>query len=577
MAADTAINSHDPLATWDWARNFLTQAASGSESGAIGAGAKHRWQSLDALRALLVEITNVVNNVTTTLPGKVLDARQGKALADTIQAEIAKYAQPNGIATLGSDGKVPAAQIPSLALVDVFPVASEAAMLALDAQQGDMAIRTDSNQVFVLSASPASTLANWVEMSALKALVDAAIADLAGAGRSTETVKGNADAILTKVNLTKMPNGATAVYSQDFLNGVDGWGGYVNVASVQNYANDAMLITPTNPASNYYITRTIFGFTGKRLLIRARVAGGTAYIAVYPTILGSQKKQIFGQLNARNSVFSIDIPVWAGADSSLLCFEIGPSESTYIDWIWIGDYSYIANSLSTEASRIANQLGDTTGIGTKASGTITSNGTNVSDGNTVTIAGKVYTFKTVLGTTEGNVLIGDSAATSLDNLKLAINSTGVTAEQYCAAIHPLVEATTNTDTVQTLQARAVGLLGNSITLAKSAATLTLSSPTLTGGTDDVGQKIYTQVKDIVAGGTRPAQADISDTSTVIGYENSVDVASGGTTTLPAGGTFRWAVYGYGATISSAKKGTSAGGTILTVAGANATVWYRRIA
>lgn len=84
MAADTAINSHDPLATWDWARNFLTQAASGSESGAIGAGAKHRWQSLDALRALLVEITNVVNNLTTEVPGKVLDARQGKVLNDAV-------------------------------------------------------------------------------------------------------------------------------------------------------------------------------------------------------------------------------------------------------------------------------------------------------------------------------------------------------------------------------------------------------------------------------------------------------------------------------------------------------------
>jgi len=84
MAADTAINSHEPVATWDWARNFLTQAASGEESGAIGAGAKHRWQSLDALRALLVEITNVVNNLTTEIPGKVLDARQGKVLSDAI-------------------------------------------------------------------------------------------------------------------------------------------------------------------------------------------------------------------------------------------------------------------------------------------------------------------------------------------------------------------------------------------------------------------------------------------------------------------------------------------------------------
>ena len=72
------------MATWDWARNILTQAASGSESGAIGTGAKHRWMNLDVLRALLVEVANVENNLATVVPGKVLDARQGKALADAI-------------------------------------------------------------------------------------------------------------------------------------------------------------------------------------------------------------------------------------------------------------------------------------------------------------------------------------------------------------------------------------------------------------------------------------------------------------------------------------------------------------
>ena len=172
-----SINQHTQKNTLDWLFNILVQPSSGTGSGVDPATHEQFGLSLDLLRQALVEVTNVVNNLTTTVPGKVLDARQGKVLADTIQAEIAKYAQPNGIATLGSDGKVPASQIPSLALVDVFTVADETAMLALDAEQGDMAIRTDSNQVFILSASPASTLANWVELSALKALVDAAIDD----------------------------------------------------------------------------------------------------------------------------------------------------------------------------------------------------------------------------------------------------------------------------------------------------------------------------------------------------------------------------------------------------------------
>lgn len=68
----------------------------------------------------------------------------------------------------------------------------------------------------------------------------------------------------------------------------------------------------------------------------------------------------------------------------------------------------------------------------------------------------------------------------------------------------------------------------------------------------------------------------SITNTVVGYEAIVDVANGGTTVLPASGTFRWEVRGYGANIGGAKRGTAAGGATLTMAGANAEVWYRRL-
>jgi hypothetical protein len=43
-------------------------------------------------------------------------------------------------------------------------VASQAAMLALTAETGDVAIRTDLNESYILTASPASTLANWQEL-----------------------------------------------------------------------------------------------------------------------------------------------------------------------------------------------------------------------------------------------------------------------------------------------------------------------------------------------------------------------------------------------------------------------------
>ncbi|NTD85498.1 hypothetical protein [Agrobacterium tumefaciens] len=70
----------------------------------------------------------------------------------------------NGYASLDGSGKIPASQLPALAIVDTTVVATQAAMLGLAAQKGDVAIRTDVNKSFILRAEPASTLANWEEL-----------------------------------------------------------------------------------------------------------------------------------------------------------------------------------------------------------------------------------------------------------------------------------------------------------------------------------------------------------------------------------------------------------------------------
>ncbi|WP_342059137.1 gp53-like domain-containing protein [Aeromonas sp. OTU364] len=70
----------------------------------------------------------------------------------------------NGVATLDSGGKVPVAQIPATAITDTFVVGTQAAMLALTAEIGDVAVRTDLNKSFILRVTGASTLANWQEL-----------------------------------------------------------------------------------------------------------------------------------------------------------------------------------------------------------------------------------------------------------------------------------------------------------------------------------------------------------------------------------------------------------------------------
>ena len=69
--------------------------------------------------------------------------------------------QANGVPVLDSNGKVKTAQLPNLSITDTFVVASQAAMLALTAETGDVAVRTDESKSYILTATPASTLANW--------------------------------------------------------------------------------------------------------------------------------------------------------------------------------------------------------------------------------------------------------------------------------------------------------------------------------------------------------------------------------------------------------------------------------
>jgi hypothetical protein len=70
----------------------------------------------------------------------------------------------NGVAELGADGKIPSSQLPAIAITDTFVVASESSMLALTAEKGDVAVRTDLNKSFILLGSDPAVLADWQEL-----------------------------------------------------------------------------------------------------------------------------------------------------------------------------------------------------------------------------------------------------------------------------------------------------------------------------------------------------------------------------------------------------------------------------
>ena len=68
------------------------------------------------------------------------------------------------IPILGIGGKLDDSIIPKIAISETSVVDSEASMLELEAEIGDIAINTDLSKTFILKKSPASTLANWQEL-----------------------------------------------------------------------------------------------------------------------------------------------------------------------------------------------------------------------------------------------------------------------------------------------------------------------------------------------------------------------------------------------------------------------------
>lgn len=106
-------------------------------------------------------------SVTTDIYGRVTSGTNpttlaGYAITDAIN--VSQLGANNGVATLDGSGKLSSSQIPASAITDTFVVGSQAAQVALTAEVGDVAVRTDLNKSFILKTVPATSFANWQEL-----------------------------------------------------------------------------------------------------------------------------------------------------------------------------------------------------------------------------------------------------------------------------------------------------------------------------------------------------------------------------------------------------------------------------
>lgn len=121
-------------------------------------------------------VAGTFTKVTVDAKGRVTEGVANLTAADIPELTLAKISDAGtaaakdfgtaegNVPVLGAGGKLSEAVIPAIAITDTFVVDSQAAMLALEAQQGDVAVRTDVNKTFILKVAPATTLANWVEL-----------------------------------------------------------------------------------------------------------------------------------------------------------------------------------------------------------------------------------------------------------------------------------------------------------------------------------------------------------------------------------------------------------------------------
>lgn len=121
--------------------------------------------------------------------------------------------------------------------------------------------------------------------------------------------------------------------------------------------------------------------------------------------------------------------------------------------------------------------------GSLASGTVTLT-SNSLDGQTVTINGRTYTFKTTLTIALNEIQIGTTSTDTAANLKAAINGEGALGTNYSVGTEKLAGViATAASNVITITATLPGTQGNSIGLTSGGAGVSVSGSSLAGGAD----------------------------------------------------------------------------------------------
>lgn len=233
MAANTVIQMRrGSAAAWTAANPILAAGEAGFETDTgqfkLGDGVKN-WTALSYIgadkalaghthtTAQISDASTVGRALMTAASATEARADIGAGTSNLVIGTTSTTAMAGNKVFAFSDitGQISTAQLPPLAINEVFTAASQTAMLALTAQRGDMAIRTDNGETYVLSTDTPATLADWKMITSPGNVTSVA-------GRQGAVVLTKSDVGLSNVENTSDAAKPISTATQTALDGKEG-------------------------------------------------------------------------------------------------------------------------------------------------------------------------------------------------------------------------------------------------------------------------------------------------------------------------------------------------------------------
>lgn len=136
----------------------------GSEDAAITLVLKNTGATAGTFTKLTVEEKGLVVKSELLMPEDIPELTLAKIKDAGTAAARDVGSKAGNLVELSAGGKIDKKYLPPIAITEPFAVSSEEEMLALTAQKGDVAIRSDESKSYILKTAPASVKENWLEL-----------------------------------------------------------------------------------------------------------------------------------------------------------------------------------------------------------------------------------------------------------------------------------------------------------------------------------------------------------------------------------------------------------------------------